>query len=318
MINEPSWVAIEKQSRIPRWIGAQAKEMVGRTPANIIAIRPLRDGVISEFEITKAMLEYFIVKAHQQSIVPMPKPRVVVGIPSGATEVERRAVFDAAMAAGAREAYLIEEPRASALGAGLPISEVRGTMIVDIGGGTTEVAIMSMGGIVVSRSLRVAGDELDQDILTYIRNKYNLLIGERMAEQVKMTIGSAFPLPTEKTMVARGRNLVTGLPDAVEVSSVEIREAVSGSVQVIVETIKDAMDEAPPEIVSDLIDSGICLAGGGSLLLGLAERLSDDLNLRVWVADDPMTCVARGAGMVLEDLEHYQNYFVSLDRRKGL
>ncbi len=318
MINEPSWVAIEKQSRIPFRIGAQAKEMVGRTPANIIAIRPLRDGVISEFEITKAMLEYFIVKAHQQTIVPMPKPRVVVGIPSGATEVERRAVFDAAMAAGAREAYLIEEPRASALGAGLPISEVRGTMIVDIGGGTTEVAIMSMGGIVVSRSLRVAGDELDQDILSYIRNKYNLLIGERMAEQIKMTIGSSYPLPTEKTMVARGRNLVTGLPDAVEVSSVEIREAVSGSVQVIVETIKDAMDEAPPEIVSDLIDSGICLAGGGAQLLGLAERLSDDLNLRVWVADDPMTCVARGAGMVLEDLEYYKNFFVSLDRRKGL
>ena len=318
MINEPSWVAIEKQSRKPRAIGAQAKEMVGRTPANIIAVRPLRDGVISEFEITKAMLEYFIVKAHQQTIVPMPKPRVVVGIPSGATEVERRAVFDAAMAAGAREAYLIEEPRASALGAGLPISEVRGTMIVDIGGGTTEVAVMSMGGIVVSRSLRVAGDELDQDILSYIRNKYNLLIGERMAEQIKMTIGSAYPLPTEKTMVARGRNLVTGLPDAVEVSSVEIREAVSGSVQVIVETIKDAMDEAPPEIVSDLIDSGICLAGGGSLILGLAERLSDDLNLRVWVADDPMTCVARGAGMVLEDLEQYKDFFVSLDRRKGL
>lgn len=318
MINEPSWVAIEKQSRKPRAIGAQAKEMVGRTPANIIAVRPLRDGVISEFEITKAMLEYFIVKAHQQTIVPMPKPRVVVGIPSGATEVERRAVFDAAMAAGAREAYLIEEPRASALGAGLPISEVRGTMVVDIGGGTTEVAIMSMGGIVVSRSLRVAGDELDQDILSYIRNKYNLLIGERMAEQIKMTIGSAYPLPTEKTMAARGRNLVTGLPDAVEVSSVEIREAVSGSVQVIVETIKDAMDEAPPEIVSDLIDSGICLAGGGSQLLGLAERLSDDLNLRVWVAEDPMTCVARGAGMVLEDLEQYKDFFVPLDRRKGL
>ncbi|MDX9863891.1 MAG: rod shape-determining protein [Anaerolineaceae bacterium] len=318
VINEPSWVAIEKQSRIPRWIGAQAKEMVGRTPANIIAIRPLRDGVISEFEITKAMLEYFIVKAHQQTIVPMPKPRVVVGIPSGATEVERRAVFDAAMAAGAREAYLIEEPRASALGAGLPISEVRGTMIVDIGGGTTEVAIMSMGGIVVSRSLRVAGDELDQDILSYIRNKYNLLIGERMAEQIKMTIGSTYSLPTEKTMLARGRNLVTGLPDAVEVSSVEIREAISGSVQVIVETIKDAMDEAPPEIVSDLIDSGICLAGGGAQVLGLAERLSDDLNLRVWVAEDPMTCVARGAGMVLEDLDHYQEYFVALDRRKGL
>jgi rod shape-determining protein MreB len=318
VINEPSWVAIEKRSRKPLAIGSQAKEMVGRTPANVIAVRPLRDGVISEFEITKAMLEYFIVKAHQQTIVPMPKPRVVVGIPSGATEVERRAVYDAAMAAGAREAFLIEEPRAAALGAGLPISDVRGTMVVDIGGGTTEVAVMSMGGIVVSRSLRVAGDELDQDILTYIRNKYNLLIGERMAEQVKMTIGSAYPLPTEKTMVARGRNLVTGLPDAVEVSSVEIREAVSGSVQVIIETIKDAMDEAPPEIVSDLIDSGICLAGGGSQLLGLVERLSDDLNLRVWVAEDPMTCVARGAGMVLEDLEQYQQFLVGLERRRSL
>ncbi|MCD4673322.1 MAG: rod shape-determining protein [Anaerolineaceae bacterium] len=318
VINEPSWVAIEKRSRKPLAIGARAKEMVGRTPANVIAVRPLRDGVISEFEITKAMLEYFIVKAHQQTIVPMPKPRVVVGIPSGATEVERRAVYDAAMAAGAREAFLIEEPRAAALGAGLPISEVRGTMVVDIGGGTTEVAIMSMGGIVVSRSLRVAGDELDQDILTYIRNKYNLLIGERMAEQIKMTIGSAYPLPTEKTMVARGRNLVTGLPDTVEVSSVEIREAVSGSVQVIIETIKDAMDEAPPEIVSDLIDSGICLAGGGSQLLGLVDRLSDDLNLRVWVAEDPMTCVARGAGLVLEDLEQYQQFLVGLERRRTL
>lgn len=316
VINEPSWVAVDKRTRKPLAIGAQAKEMVGRTPANVTAVRPLRDGVISEFEITKAMLEYFIVKAHQQTIVPMPKPRVVVGIPSGATEVERRAVYDAAMAAGAREAYLIEEPRAAALGAGLPISEVRGTMMVDIGGGTTEVAVLSMGGIVVSRSLRVAGDELDQDILTYIRNKYNLLIGERMAEQVKMTIGSAYPLPTEKTMIARGRNLVTGLPDAVEVSSVEIREAISGSLQVIIETIKDAMDEAPPEIVSDLIDSGLCLAGGGSQLLGLLERLSDDLRLRVWVAEDPMTCVARGAGMVLEDLEQYQQFLVGLERRR--
>ena len=318
VINEPSWVAIDKRSRKPLAIGSQAKEMVGRTPANVIAVRPLRDGVISEFEITKAMLEYFIVKAHQQTIVPMPKPRVVVGIPSGATEVERRAVYDAAMAAGAREAFLIEEPRAAALGAGLPISEVRGTMVVDIGGGTTEVAVMSMGGIVVSRSLRVAGDELDQDILTYIRNKYNLLIGERMAEQIKITIGSAYPLQTEKTMVARGRNLVSGLPDAVEVSSVEIREAVSSSVQVIIETIKDAMDESPPEIVSDLIDSGICLAGGGSQLLGLVDRLSDDLNLRVWVAEDPMTCVARGAGMVLEDLDHYQQFLVGLERKRTL
>lgn len=317
VIDEPSWVAIDKRTRRPLAIGLQAKEMVGRTPANVIAVRPLRDGVISEFEITQAMLGYFIGKAHQQTIVPMPRPRVVVGIPSGATEVEKRAVYDASMAAGARETYLIEEPRAAALGAGLPVSEVQGSMVVDIGGGTTEVAIISMGGIVVSRSLRVAGDEMDQDIIQYIRNKYNLLIGERMAEQVKIQIGSAYPLPAEKTMTVRGRNLVTGLPESLEVSSVEIREAISSSVQVIVDTIKDAMDEAPPEIDADLIDTGVCLAGGASQLQGLAERLSDDLGLRVWVAEDPMTCVARGAGMILEDLDRYSDYLVSLDRSGG-
>ena len=314
VINEPSWVAIEKKSRRPLAIGASAKEMVGRTPANVIAVRPLRDGVISEFEITQAMLGYFIGKAHQQTIVPMPRPRVVVGIPSGATEVEKRAVYDASMAAGARETYLIEEPRAAALGAGLPVSEVRGSMVVDIGGGTTEVAVISMGGIVVSRSLRVAGDEMDQEIINYVRNKYNLFIGERMAEQVKMTVGSAYPLPTEKTMVIRGRNLVTGLPESIEISSVEIREAISGSLQVIMDTVKDALDEAPPEIGADLIESGICLAGGGALLLGLTERLSDELKLRVWVAEDPMTCVARGAGMVLENLDLYAPFLVGLER----
>lgn len=314
VINEPSWVAIDKRSRRPLAIGAQAKEMVGRTPANVIAIRPLRDGVISEFEITQSMLGYFIGKAHQQSIVPMPRPRVVIGIPSGATEVEKRAVYDAAMAAGAREAYLIEEPRAAALGAGLPVSEVRGSMVVDIGGGTTEVAIISMGGIVVSRSLRVAGDELDQDIITYIRNKYNLFIGERMAEQVKIQIGSAYPLPAEKTMPVRGRNLVTGLPEAVDISSVEIRESLAASVQVIIDTIKDAIDEAPPEIVADLIETGICLAGGSSQLQGLVERVSDELHLRVWVTEDPMTCVARGAGMILEDLDRYSQFLVGLER----
>ena len=314
IINEPSWVAIDKRTRKPLAIGAQAKEMVGRTPANVVAIRPLRDGVISEFEITQAMLEYFIDRAHQQSIVPMPRPRVVIGIPSGATEVEKRAVYDASMAAGARETYLIDEPKAAALGAGLPVAEIRGSMIVDIGGGTTEVAVLSMGGVVVSRSLRVAGDELDQDVITYIRNKYNLFIGERMAEQVKMTIGSAYPLPNEKTMSVRGRNLVSGLPEALEVSSIEIREALAGSVQVIVDTIKDALDEAPPEIVSDLIESGVCLAGGGSQLLGLPDRLTDELNLRVWVAEDPMTCVARGAGMILEDLESYAPFLVGLER----
>jgi rod shape-determining protein MreB len=314
VINEPSWVTIEKPTRRPLEVGLRAKEMVGRTPANVIAVRPLRDGVISEFEITRAMLQYFIDKAHQQSIVPAPSPRVVIGIPSGATEVERRAVMDAASAAGAREVYLVEEPRAAALGAGLPVSEVRGTMIVDIGGGTTEVAIISMGEIVVSRSLRVAGDELDQDIIQYIRNKYNLFIGERMAEQVKIQIGSAYPLPQEKTMIVRGRNLISGLPESLEVSSVEIREAISGSLQVIVDTIKDALDEAPPEIVADLIETGVCLAGGGALLQGLSERLSEELGLRVWVAEDPMTCVARGAGIVLENLDRYRNYLASVER----
>jgi rod shape-determining protein MreB and related proteins len=314
VINEPSWVTIEKRTRRPLAVGAFAKEMVGRTPADVIAIRPLRDGVISEFEITKAMLGYFIGKAHQQSIVPMPLPRLVIGIPSGATDVERKAVVDAAMAAGAREVHLVEEPRAAALGAGLPVSEVRGSMVVDIGGGTTEVAVISTGRVVVSRSLRVAGDELDTDIINYIRNKYNLFIGERMAELVKMQIGSAFPLPEEKTMSVRGRNLVTGLPEALEISSVEIREGITGSVQVIVDTIKDALDEAPPEIVADLIETGVCLAGGGALLQGLADRLSEELRLRVWVAEDPMTCVARGAGMIVEDLDRYDLYLADIER----
>jgi len=313
VINEPSWVVVDKKTRIPEKIGLQAKEMVGRTPVTHIAIRPLRDGVISEYEITKALIEYFLSKAHQQTLVPLPRPRVVIGIPSGATEVEKKAVFDASMESGARETYLIEEPMAAALGAGLPVTDVVGSMIIDIGGGTTEVAVISMGGLVVSRSLRVAGDELDQDIITYIRNKYNLLIGERMAEQVKITIGSAYPLPTEKTMRVRGRNLVTGLPEELEISSVEIREAVNTSVQVIVDTIKDALDEVPPEIVADLIENGICLAGGGALIQGLKERLTEELNLRVWIAEDPLTCVARGAGIVLEDLDRYENLMVELD-----
>lgn len=314
VLNEPSWVAIEKKSKRPLAIGAEAKEMVGRTPANVIAVRPLRDGVISEFEITEAMLEYFIGKAHEQSIVPVPRPRVVVGIPSGATEVEKRAVYDATMAAGAREAFLIEEPTAAALGANLPVGDVRGSMIVDIGGGTTELAIFSMGGIVVSRSLRVAGDEMDQDIINYVRNKYNLLIGERMAERVKLTIGSAYPLKEEETFTVRGRNLVSGLPEAVEVSSVEIREALAASVRVIIETIRDALAESPPELIADLMEIGVCLAGGGSQLRGLADRLTNELRMRVWLAEDPMTCVARGAGMILEDLDTNARFLASMER----
>ena len=314
VINEPSWVVVNKRTHETIAVGSAAKEMVGRTPVNFTAIRPLRDGVISEFEITKAMLEYFIGKVHQQTIVPMPRPRVAIGIPSGATQVEKHAVYDAAMAAGAREVYLIEEPRAAALGAGLPVNDIKGTMIVDIGGGTTEMAVLSMGGVVVSRSLRVAGDELDEDIIQYLRKKYNLLIGERMAEQIKISAGSAYPLQTELTAIARGRNLVTGLPGSVEISSIEIRDAMSNSIQIIVDTIRDALDEVPPELVSDLLDNGVCLAGGGSQILGLVPRLRDELNLRVWIADDPMTCVARGTGIMLENLLLYEKFIVDLDQ----
>ena len=314
VINEPSWVVVNKRTHETIAVGATAKEMVGRTPANFVAIRPLRDGVISEFEITKAMLEYFIGKVHQQTIVPMPRPRVAIGIPSGATQVEKHAVYDAAMAAGAREVYLIEEPRAAALGAGLPVNDVKGSMIVDIGGGTTEMAVLSMGEAVVSRSLRVAGDELDEDIIQYLRKKYNLLIGERMAEQIKIAIGSAYPLQTELTSVARGRNLITGLPGSIEVSSIEIRDAMSNSIQIIVDTIRDALDEVPPEVVSDLLDNGVCLAGGGSQILGLVPRLRDELNLRVWLAEDPMTCVALGTGIMLSNLELYQRFIVDLEQ----
>jgi rod shape-determining protein MreB len=314
VINEPSWVVIDKRTRQPLAIGLQAKEMVGRTSGNTIALRPLRDGVISEFEITEAMLEYFIGKVHEQSVVPLPRPRVVIGIPSGVTEVEKRAVYDASMSAGARETYLIEEPTSAALGAGLPIGEARGSMIVDIGGGTTEVAVISMGGVVVSRSLRVAGDELDLAIVQYVRNKYSVLVGERIAEQVKWDIGSAFPLLVEKTVELRGRNLMNGLPESIEISSVEVREALAQPVKVIIETIKDALDEVPPEIVADLMDIGLCLAGGGALLQGLAERLSDELNLRVWVAEDPLTCVVRGTGIVLDNFSASRRYLVGLER----
>mgnify|MGYP005833406193 CR=1 FL=1 len=314
VINEPSWVAIDKKSRQPLYIGLEAKEMSGRTPVNVAVIRPLRDGVISDFDMARAMLEYFIGRVHEQSVVPLPRPRVVVGIPVGVTEVEKRAAYDAIMAAGARQAFLIEEPIAAALGAGLPVGEIRGSMVVDIGGGTTEVAVLSMNGVVASRSLRVAGDEMDEAIIQYLRNKYNLLIGQGLAEQVKTQIGSAFPLQTEKTMEVRGRNLVSGLPETILISSVEIREALSGSIQVIVDTIRDALDEIPPEVVSDLMDVGICLSGGGALLQNLSERLSDELKLRAWVAEDPLTCVVRGAGLVLEDFDNLSRYLVGLER----
>lgn len=316
VINEPSVVAIDKRTKKPLAIGVDAKEMVGRTPANIVAVRPLRDGVISEFEITEAMLRYFIKKVHEQTLIPTPfyAPRVVVGIPSGVTEVEKRAVYDAARSARAREAMLIEEPVAAAIGVGLPITEPLGSMVIDIGGGTTEVAVFSLGGIVVSRSIRVAGDEMDEAIVNYARQKYNLLIGQRMAERAKITIGSAYPLPEEQTIALRGRNLITGLPDSVEVSSVEVREALSDAVQVLVDAVRDTLDETPPELIADLMESGIALAGGGGLLQGLAERLSEETKMRVYIADDPLTCVARGAGKVLESYDKYAKVLTSLQR----
>jgi rod shape-determining protein MreB len=318
VINEPSWVAIQRDSNPTKVlaIGAEAKEMVGRTPASIVAIRPLRDGVISEFEVTEAMLDYFIKKAHSQLLLPFPRPRVVVGIPSGVTEVEKRAVYDAAISAGAREAFLIEEPMAAAIGAGLPVTEARGSMVVDIGGGTTEVGIFCLGGFVVSRSIRIAGDEMDEDIMQYARQKYNLYIGERMAERAKIEIGSACPLPEETTMMLRGRNLVTGLPEAVEVSSIEMREALSSSVNILMDTIKNTLDDTPPELISDLMDTGICLAGGGALLKGMAERVSEETNMRAWLAQDAMTCVARGAGRVLEELDTLREVLASTDDRR--
>jgi rod shape-determining protein MreB len=315
VINEPSVVAIEKKTKRVLAIGAEAKAMVGRTPASIVAIRPLRDGVISDFDVTEKMLHYFINKVHSQIPIPLPRPRVVVGIPGGCTEVEKRAVHDATVNAGARQAFLIEQPMAAAIGAGLPVTEPMGSMVVDIGGGTTEVAVIALGGIVVSRSVRVAGDEMDEAVMQYARQKYNLFIGERMAEFTKIAIGSAYPMEEEKTVVLRGRNLITGLPQAIEVSSVEVREALAGPVNTIVEVVRETLDETPPELVADLMEQGVAMAGGGSLLHGLAQRLSEETKMHVYVAEDPMTCVARGAGQVLEHLDTLHKVLAATQRR---
>lgn len=303
VINEPSVVAINKHTKKVLAVGAEAKRMVGRTPANIVAIRPLKDGVISDFDITEQMLRYFIARVHDHFAIP--RPRVVVGIPSGVTEVEKMAVNDAARNAGARETHLIEEPMAAAIGAGLPVTEATGSMVVDIGGGTTEVAVISLGGIVLCRSIRAAGtgDHMDQEIAAYARQKYNLLIGERMAEEVKIAAGSAYPLEEERTVALRGRDLVTGLPRCLEISSVEIREAISGSVGAIVEAVRSVLEETPPELVADLMAHGIALVGGGALLAGLDKRLSVETKMRVWRAEDPLTCVVRGTGEALKEID---------------
>src|SRR6478672_11033517 len=278
--------------------------MVGKTPGYIVAIRPLKDGVIADFDMVEMMLKHFIRKVHSQSLLS-PKPRVVIGIPSGVTEVEKRAAHDAAINAGAREAYPVEEPMAAAIGAGLPVQEPIGSMIVDIGGGTTEVAVISLGGIVVNYSIRTAGDEIDEAVIQYARREHNLLIGERMAEAAKIAAGSAYPLGDEKQVTLRGRDIITGLPKAVDVSSVELREAISGPVSAIVEVVKRALEESPPELVADIMQNGITLAGGGALLAGLDQRLTIETKMPVHVADDPLTCVVRGTGRIVESLEQY-------------
>jgi rod shape-determining protein MreB len=306
VINEPSVVAINKSNKQILAIGEEAKKMVGRTPSHIVAIRPLVDGVVSDFEVTEAMLKYFIEKVHRTTRSLVPRPRVVVGLPYGVTEVERRAVEEAALNAGARQVFLIEEPMAAAIGAGLPVQEATGCMVVDIGGGTTEVAVISLGGIVTSRSLRVAGDELNEDIIAYAREQFNLLLGERTAENIKIAIGSAYPLNEHLTAPMRGRDLLTGLPKEITVTDEEIRKALAKSVGAILDAVKLTVEETPPELLADLMDRGIILAGGGALLRGLDQLLAEATHMPVYIADDPLSCVARGTGQVLENLDHLE------------
>ena len=306
VINEPSVVAIDKSSRgrnKVKAIGKEAKEMVGRTPAHIVAIRPLQDGVISDFDVTEQMIHHFIGKVHGNRAVGGARPRVVIGIPSGVTEVEKRAVRDAAISAGAREAGLVEEPMAAAIGAGLPVTESVGSMIVDIGGGTTEVAVISLGGIVVSRSIRVAGDEMNEDIINYARQKYNLLIGERTAEAIKIALGSAFPLEEPLSMDVRGRNLIEGIPKTITMTDEEIREALSDSVSTIINAVRVALERTPPELSADIVERGIVLTGGGALLKNLDKRLMIETGLPVVIADDPLSSVVLGTGKMLSDFE---------------
>lgn len=294
---EPSVVAIEKETNRVLAVGEEAKKMLGRTPGNIIAIRPMKDGVISDFEITEGMLKYFIRKVHKRKVLV--RPAMVIAIPSGITEVEKRAVKDSAERAGARSVELIEEPKAAAVGVGLPVEEAAGNMIIDIGGGTTEFAVISLGGMVYSKSIRIAGDEMDHAIMEYLKKTYNLLIGERTSEEIKIRIGSAYPLEEELTMDVRGRDLIAGLPKTITVTSEEIRESLQESVQAIVDAAKMTLENTPPELSADLIDRGIVMAGGGSLLRGLDKRLAEETGLPVHIADDPLTAVVLGTGQTL-------------------
>lgn len=302
VIREPSVIARNKKTKEVLAIGSSAKKMLGRTPASIETIRPLKDGVIADFDAAEAMLSFYIKKVHESGgyLPKIPRPKVVIGIPSGVTEVERRAVADAAVDAGAREAHLIEEPMAAAIGAGLPVKSPEGIFVVDIGGGTSEIAIISMGGIVLGRSIRIAGDEMDEAIIAYVRLKYSLLLGQPTAESVKIGIGSAVS-GKDRFMVVRGRDLENGLPKSLKLSSGEIREALATIVQEIVASVVDTIEETPPELVSDIMEKGIVMAGGGSLLVGIDRAVCEAAKMPVWVAEDPLTCVVRGCGKVLED-----------------
>lgn len=311
IINEPSVVAFNQKTGQILAIGSEAKKMVGRTPGHIVASKPLVEGVVSDFEVTEQMLRYFINKVHHSGFSFLSRPRVVIGIPSGVTEVEKKAVEDATRNAGAREVYLIEEPMAAAIGSRLPIQEATASMIVDIGGGTTEVAVISLGGVVVSRSLRVAGDKLNQDVIQYCRDEFKLLLGEKTAEEIKIAVGSAYPLTEAIEGIIRGRDLVTGLPKEVTVTDAQIRKALSRSVKMIIGAIKSTIEETPPELVADLVERGIVLAGGGSLLRGLDKLISEQAQMFTRVTDDPLTAVVRGCGVILEDLDSLKNVLVS-------
>ena len=303
VINEPSVVALNTKTGQILAVGEEAKKMVGRTPAHIQAVRPLVRGVVSDFEVTEQMLRYFIEKAHHKKFISLSWPRIIVGIPSRVTEVEKKAVEDAAKNAGAREVFLIEEPVAAAIGARLPIQEAKGTFIIDIGGGTTDIAVISLGGIVTSQSLSIAGDKLSDDIVQYVQQKYQLLIGERTAEEAKISIGCAVPLKEKKEFRLRGRNLVSGLPEEVIVDSEDIRKAMEKSLNTMMEAVKDIIEQTPPELLADIMGSGIYLVGGGALLAGLDVLLSAATRMKVKIIEDPLTAVVRGGGIVLENLD---------------
>jgi len=300
---EPSVVAVEKDTKRVLAVGMEAKRMLGRTPGSIVAIRPLKDGVIADFEVTEAMLRYFINQSRVKRFPWQPKPRVVVCVPSGVTEVEKRAVFEATMQAGARQAFLIEEPMAAAIGAGLPIQEPAGNMVVDIGGGTTEVAVISLGGIVVAQSIRIAGDEFDEAIINHVKKTYNVLIGERTAEEVKFEIGSAWPLLEEVDVEVRGRDLLTGLPRNLTMESEEIRDALEEPLSAIIAAVKNTLEQTPPELASDLMEYGIVLTGGGALLKGLDERLKHETGMPVYVSENALANVVDGSALALEEID---------------